>query len=172
MKKIMNEVKRVGDLETEQNISLEKKFWIIQRIGWMIMLIFVVCAVLGILGGSGVLNNQTKSDQKTGLTLKYDMFLKRDAGSELDVILPSHDSSTKIFVSKSYIDKIQIKDVDPEPDIVTSVEQGYIYSFPSSGSSLHVHFYLWPDNTTFGQVTGSVGEGNRPTITFNQWVYI
>jgi hypothetical protein len=47
-------VPRVGDLEVDQNLEFEKVFWRAQRIGWGVVALVVLAALLGVFGNGSL----------------------------------------------------------------------------------------------------------------------
>jgi hypothetical protein len=46
------ELKRVSDLEVNEELEFQRRDWMAQRVGWTVMALVVVVALLGLLGGS------------------------------------------------------------------------------------------------------------------------
>jgi hypothetical protein len=44
------ELKKVGDLEIGEDLKFEKWQWTVERIGWLVMVGFIVAAMLGAFG--------------------------------------------------------------------------------------------------------------------------
>ena len=72
-------MRRVGDLEVSQDLDHEKKFWLVQRIGWALLFLLWLAGVAGLFG-SGPLSGSTAS--APDLRLEYDRFV-RGAPAEL-----------------------------------------------------------------------------------------
>ena len=46
-----------GDLQLEQDLVLQQRTWRVQRIGWVVLALIVLCGTLGLFGGIGPLNS-------------------------------------------------------------------------------------------------------------------
>ncbi len=90
-------IERVNtSLEIEEDIDLHETGWIVQRIGWGLMLVVLVCATLGLFG-DGLLS-ETKL-AAGGTSVLYQKFLRSEADTEVEIV--SHDVSGKIRIAFS-----------------------------------------------------------------------
>src|SRR6185503_10274526 len=64
---------RIGDLELNQDLDLQRKTWTVQRIGWGGMALIVVAALAGVFG-SGPLTRTEVTDNPQTFRLLYDRF--------------------------------------------------------------------------------------------------
>lgn len=169
----MTKLNTVGTLEVGQDLAFQRRDWRMQRVGWGLLALVLVCAFLGLLGGLGPLNQQRAGSQQLGVAVQYDRFLRRDShGGELQAkLFDVTQGKATFYISSNYGDAVQITSVVPQPESVKSEGDGYLYTFQASGQEATVHFYLLPENTTIGGVTATVGPDADRTVNFKQWVY-
>jgi hypothetical protein len=43
-------LKRIGDVEINQDLDFQRRCWTVQRIGWIVMAVLVLSALLGVFG--------------------------------------------------------------------------------------------------------------------------
>ncbi len=46
----MEQIPRVGDLDIEQDLDFERRQWHVQRVGWVVFLLILLAAFVGLLG--------------------------------------------------------------------------------------------------------------------------
>jgi len=73
---------RVGSLEIVQDMTFQRRAWVVQRIAWVVMLLIVVAAVLGLFA-TGPLSGTTAKTDDGVLTIEYGRFARHDAQTDL-----------------------------------------------------------------------------------------
>ena len=66
----MGGIKKTDGLEITEDMSFQNLTWKIQRIGWVIMFILVLLALLGLFG-DGLLADTTAGSSEAGLSIEY-----------------------------------------------------------------------------------------------------
>lgn len=46
----MEPIRRVGELEIEEDLDFQRRMWRLQQIGWALLVLVVVAALLGLFG--------------------------------------------------------------------------------------------------------------------------
>src|SRR5678810_1484903 len=80
-------------------ISLHRKGWIIQRIGWCIMFAFLTAALLGLFG-EGPLSN--KKLQAGNISIEYERFCRYEHGMKIKLQSSQENISTVSIPPVSY----------------------------------------------------------------------
>lgn len=160
-------IERVNtSLEIEEDIDLHETGWIVQRIGWGLMLVVLVCATLGLFG-DGLLS-ETKL-AAGGTSVLYQKFLRSEADTEVEIV--SHDVSGKIRIafSPNFLDVYKFDRMTPEPTS-QKIENGYtILEFPANGQAHLVFFF-----TTREGIRGRIHTGisvNNTEFTLSPYIY-
>jgi len=172
------QIERVGSLEIEQNLGLQRRMWRVQRVGWGVMALLVLAAAAG-LTGSGPLSHASAGTPGGPLRLGYDRFLHAEGLTTLEVHLggsngngaKSGDGERRIWISRAYLEKVPVERSVPEPE---RVEVGpdrvtYVFAETASGSPALVTFY--GSVRTVGRVEGHIGLPEGPSLRFRQFVY-
>lgn len=69
----MANTQRVGDLELDQDIDFQRRSWAVQRVGWGVMALVALAALLGLFG-PGPINNAITGSKEAPLWLEYKRF--------------------------------------------------------------------------------------------------
>lgn len=167
----MAQTQRVGSLEIAQDLNFQRKEWRVQRIGWVVIALIALAALLG-LTGSGLLARATVGEGPLQLT--YSRFDRLEAPTTLEARIAADAVSgeqVELWIDRSYLEDFQLQTIVPEPEEVRSDGDGLIYVFgvDEPGQPVTVTFDL--RHTTFGPKSGQVGLANEPSLDFSQFVF-
>ena len=167
----MAQTQRVGSLEIGQDLDFQRKEWRIQRIGWVVIALIALAALLGVTG-SGVLARTAVSEGPLQLT--YSRFDRLEAPTTLEVHLAADAVSgeqVELWIDRAYLQDVQVEQVVPEPEAVRGDGDGLIYVFgvEEPGQPLMVTFDL--RHTTFGPKSGWIALADEPPLDFGQFVF-
>ncbi len=151
-------------LELEDDISLHKKGWIAQYIGWALFSIMLLLALLGLFG-NGPFSYVTKS-VGTG-TAKYERFLRFESESEVIFRLNDAADTTYLIIPQTYFDYIDVLRISPLP-LKSEARGGYfVYSFVTNGG---VNIYITVMAKKAGYYNGNIMAGNK-TFPISHLIY-
>jgi hypothetical protein len=164
---------RVGDLEIHQDLPHERLEWRIERIGWVAMALVLLAALGGLLG-PGPLSSATAGDTGSPLRVEYNRFARSQAPAILRVHLgpgAAHDGKARLWLSREYVENIELHHIDPEPESVEAAHDRLIYTFnlPDPSRPTAVTFHL--EANAFGRMPVSVGLDSGPQLHLRQFVY-
>src|SRR4051812_25622561 len=133
---------RVGDMEISHDLGFHQRAWTVQRVGWGILALLGVAALLGLLG-SGPLAHGAAGSRSGPLWLEYDRFAHVEADSMLQVHMdpgPGNGGAAALAVSRDYFDHVQLEEVAPPP---LRVELGphqltYVFAVADAGGPAEV----------------------------------
>jgi len=165
---------RVGDLEVGQDLRFQRREWLVQRVGWGVLVAFLLAGLLGLLGGGPLAIAETGGDGDP-MRLRYERFTRHGAPSALEVRLTSAtvgaDRRTRFWLQRDFINGLQIQRITPEPESVFVGTERLTYVFPAAALS---------DTTTilFNVVpqarwarSGRIGLPGGTEVPFGQFVY-
>ena len=163
MRKIHNE------LDVEEDMPQQRRAWKVERIGWVLMFLFVAAAVLGFTGRGGLGVGQKKEGgADAGLEVEYERFLRQEAPSEMRVTFHRQGQRHRLRLSKEFVEKVRIEQIVPQPSESEIDSSGVTYTFSSRGAGSEVFFYLQPRQT--GRLHTALSDGTS-SLAFNQFVY-
>ena len=120
-------------------ISLHRKGWIIQRIGWCLMFAFLISALLGLFG-EGPLSD--KKVQSGNISVEYERFCRYEHGMAIKLKSKQENISTVSF-PQEYLENFRVGEIVPEPEKQVA-SAGYVnYQFEGSENK-SITFYLSP----------------------------
>ncbi len=132
-------------LELDDELDLHQKGWIVQRIGWICMMLLIAAASLGAFG-SGWLSQESYSKQSQSVC--YEKFARLESPMILQFNCTAINGTTTIRVPQSYMQGFEIKQITPTPSGQKAVDGSIEYTFDSV-DRITVRFHLEP------QVVGS-----------------
>lgn len=169
----MGSIQRVGDLDIAQDLEFEHRSWKVQRFGWGLMTLIVLGAFLGLFG-NGLLNNAKAGKEGDRLWLEYDRFGRLQKAFDLKIHLGANTGDggqLRVWLSRNYLDNIEIRQITPEPEIVEAGPDGLIFVFRQSqpNQPTEVTFIVEPERP--GSLVGKVKLTEGELINFSHFVY-
>jgi hypothetical protein len=167
----MAQTQRVGSLEIRQDLDFQRKEWRVQRIGWVVMALIALAALLGVTG-SGMLARATVAEGP--LQFEYSRFDRLDAPTTLEVLIDADaiaGDNVELRVDRTYFQSAQIQRILPEPEEVRGDGDGltYVFGVAAPGQPVTITFDL--RHSTFGQKSSWIALADEPPLNFSQVVY-
>jgi len=150
-------------LELDEDIKMHLVGWKIQRIGWGLMALFFILAIVGFFG-SGFISNRTI--RNNNITVEYEHFERYEANTKIVIRFPSETLST-ISIPHTYLDKIKLQQVLPEPQEVKMENSSYTMFFNGLKEG-RITLYLLPQTTGSVQTTIHI---NQQPFSINHFIY-
>lgn len=164
-----DEVRRLDDLDIEQDMRMQRRVWVAQRAGWTVMAAVVAAALMGVFGGTGPLNRRVVTAASGRWTVRHPPLGRMTA--EVPMRVAFHGGArfnvARVWLSTSLLDGMNVTRVTPEATRRVARADGVTYEFERLGASdaAVVTFSLQP--TRWGRATGQVGtrDGERVTVS-------
>jgi hypothetical protein len=165
-----NRTSRAGsakpELQVEQDLGFQYREWITQRIGWVVIGLVVVAALLGAFGTGPV---SSSSVSGPGLQLEYERFGRVQKTTSLRFYLADTQEAATVSISRQYLQSVQVEHIAPEPQKVESDAHWLIYHFPTRRKPAEISFHLKPEK--FGSLLGEARLAEGEAISFSQFIY-
>jgi hypothetical protein len=170
----MAQKKRREGLEIDQDLEFERRSWRWQRVGWGVISLILLAALLGLFG-TGWLDRAVAGQPGSQLWLEYNRFGRLQAEtSRLQIHLgpgAGANGKVRIWFNLEYMKGVRVTNLTPEPE---SVEAGperftYVFSAPDASQPIVVIFRLEPDK--IGSLNGQVGLEGGASLSFKQFIY-
>lgn len=169
----METISRTDDLELGCDLAFERRWWRIQRIGWVILPLLILGGVLGIFG-HGPLSEATAHPSGSELQVHYDRLARRETPTLLQLRVDKAaiaSGEVRIRLNRALLDSMQLKQIIPEPLMTQPLADGarFIFRTDPTRDSAIIVFVENPTRPGFVESEVSV-EGAKP-VRFRQFVY-
>jgi hypothetical protein len=124
----MSEPKHVGDLEIDQDLAFQRRSWVVQRVGWILMLLLLACAVAGLVG-PGPLSSAEAGVRGSPLWIEYNRFERYESPTTLRVHIGpgvGADGRVRVGLNREFVDGVDFVRVVPEPEAVEAGPGGLV----------------------------------------------
>lgn len=115
-------------LQVKDHRGWQERFWTAQRIGWALMALIVLAALLGATGKGGWWANARV--QLPGATIEYPRISRWQSNEQFTVRLaPATSGLVELELSSPFIERFMIEAIEPEPLTVRATGGGHRYTF-------------------------------------------
>ncbi len=168
----MANLQRVGDLDISQDLDFQRRMWAVERVGWGVMALTALAALLGLFG-PGLFNNATVGSKEAPLWVEYKRFGRFQAPTTLRIHLRpdvGRDGKVRVSLNLDYLNGVQIQQVTPQPQIVEagSKQLTYVFQVTEPNQPMAVTFHL--QTQQIGLLSGQVGL-SKHELRFSQFIY-
>ncbi len=167
----MTEPRRVGAIEVHEDPEFERREWRVQRIGWVLLLLFVVAAAAGLFG-RGPASLARAGEQGGPFEMSYGRFTRYEAPVNLDLKLrPEPGQDPQLWLSSEYLKGLRIERVTPEPARTQLQADGVLYTFEAGDAQQPVEITVHAMADRIGLRSGRAGTAPDHAFDFWQFVY-
>lgn len=163
----------VGDMQIEQDMEFERRDWVMQRVGWIVMLLMVVAALLGFLG-QGPLTRLTAGGRGGPLAVEYYRFDRVQSPADLKVsLMPGSDAEgeVRVWIERQYMESISVEQITPEPAETEVWPDRLVFTFKRGDADGEAAIIFRFRHEEFGSHDARVGIVGGPEVSFSQFVY-
>ncbi len=171
----MNNTPRTGieGLETAEALQFQQASWRIEQIAFVLMLVLLALALLGILGGHGPLSHVSAGAGGDALQIGYQRFTHVLEPTTLNVTVNPAPLTDRIQLtfSAAFLDGIDIEGIQPEPErsYTRGDEISYVFRLAAPAETARIAFTLQPN--IFGLIEGKISLEGGPSVSIQQAVY-
>lgn len=125
--------KHTPHIELEEDLEYQRREWRVERMGWVVMGLIVLLALLGALGSSGPLSTATTTGNDGAMSLKHNRFVHWQAPTRLEFELASAASQGQetagVWLSRQFVEAVEITGIEPEPEQTSTGPDRFTYTF-------------------------------------------
>ena len=121
------------ELELEEDLKWTERSWVIQRVGWVLLLLFVTSAALGVFG-TGIASKVHK--QSGEYSVEYERFGRFQMPQEIKIMAPSRKGKVVITVPQTFTENYEIPSSIPQPQQQSFNNSLLTLEYPSNGPVL------------------------------------
>lgn len=154
-------------------MKFHRRYWLVQRAGWALIGLVLLAALLGLFG-PGLPGRAHAMDQNSRLRIEYGRFEREQAETTLRVQLgagAAQNGEARLWLSREYMDGIEIQSVAPEPERVEAAGDRltYVFNVSDAAQETPVTFHFEPER--IGRLRGRAGLADGTSVEFSQFVY-
>lgn len=154
-------------LTIDEDIQFQKLSWKVERIGWVLFLVFLGVSFLGFTG-FGPLNEA--SAKQGNLAVNFKPFSRQLTPTQLEIHSTQKSQNEKhIWIDRSFLDNYQIQQTIPEPERIVVNKDKLEYVFVAPDDTFKVIFDLQPNGP--GIRSGRIGQETGEVVTIRQLIY-
>lgn len=151
-------------LQLEDEIDLHEKGWVAQRIGWLLMLIMLVAASLGLFG-TGWLSYATQMAGNSHVS--YERFGRFELPMQITIRSQADEGRLTVSIPQSYLQCFKVSQITPEPSDRKTENGSTVYTFEGD-DEITAQFHLEPE--TVGTVRTGI-HVNGSLFTLSHFIY-
>ena len=153
-------------LQLDEDIDLHVTGWLVQRVGWCVMFVFLVLAALGFFG-DGWLSD--KSVAVNGTTISYEHFLRRENDTVMEIIAEAVDGNIQLSIGPDFTRTYEIESIFPEPAEQIMRNNDTVFIFPATGRG-QITLFLKVRKQMVGSARTSL-RVNQSDFTLSHYVF-
>lgn len=143
---------RPDGLQLEEPRAFQKRFWIAERVAWIIFALIIVLALLGFTGAGGPFSRA--SVEVAGASLDYPRVSRWQTSDELRVTLPPGTEERRVSFAQAFYDSFQIEGIEPPPESQKSTAEGVEMTFAADADAdASIVIYVRPLHPGFPSFT-------------------
>lgn len=161
----VSDIEKVNtDLEIEEHIDLHRKGWIIQRIGWIFIFLFVALAAFGLFG-DGIASKTKLSGELS--KINFDRYFRHEATMALKIKIDNSNGRSIVSFNNEYLKNFKLESILPEPE-GNFTKNGEVHYYFAGDGDQEIVFYLIPQQ--IGSVKGAI-RVNTTRYNIHQFIY-
>lgn len=156
------------------NLTFQRRTWTVQRVGWTIMVLTIIAALLGVFG-KGPLSHGHLGNGASPLRADYDRILRLNAPTQLTVYVGGDairaDSTIELWIERAWLSRMEINGITPEPDKTRVLADRLVYTFRAQPGSTPARITFEMDDRALWRFGGAFGLTNGQSYSFSQFAY-
>lgn len=160
-------------LEVDDDMEFQRHDWTFERVGWMLMLLVIAAAGVGLLG-HGPLSATERFSADRSLRVVYGRFERHGSLATLAIHARRHapaDSGVMLWIGREFLDGIQLHWMTPQPASERSVSDRVMYEFALAAGADTAHVTIRYTPQAIGTRSLQVGETGAAALSLTQFVY-
>lgn len=165
--------KHPSQLESSEDMTFQRRTWLVERVGWVVLAAILFSGLLGFFGGGGVVASAQVATEDGSLSMHYDRFSRFQSPAQMRVVALADDnaSTLRVWIGREYVEAVTLSSITPQPSRVEAAADRFIFEFalaePAQSST--IMFNTKP--TKRWRVRGRLGIDGGGTLAFSQFIY-
>ena len=142
---------REQTLEVADDRAWQERFWTVQRVGWLVMALFILAALFGATGKGGPLASASAATPDG--TLEYPRITRWQSAEDVIVRLPdSAAGDIELLVSPEFAEVYSVDSIVPQPSQSEATSEGHLFTFAATGKGpKEIILHVTAGKPAFGQ---------------------
>jgi hypothetical protein len=163
-------IHRIGDIDLDQDLELQEREWTLQRVGWVVMVLVIVAALLGAFG-TGPLSSASSGGSAEGFTVDYQRVVRHQGESRVTIHVNGDQVSegqVEVWLGSDYVNAVRVTQISPEPEEVRLADERVVYVFnvDDPAELVTVNIDLVPQE--MGWIPVDIGIVDGEDVSFHQ----
>jgi hypothetical protein len=163
-----------SELEISEDMNYQRRTWIVERAGWIVLGATLLAALLGLFGGGGFVASAEVATDSGALSMHYDRFWRVESPTHLRVVVrpaAENDSAVRIWIARDYLEALSLTATTPQPDRVATAADRYVFEFPLADPGEAATIVLDVEPREPGRLRGEIGVEGGDSLSFSQFIY-
>ncbi len=162
---------RTGDIDLDQDLKLQEWEWKWQRVGWVVLTLLIVAAMLGAFG-TGPLSSASAGGDAAGFSVDYQRVVRHQGESRLTIHVNGDQVSggqVGLWLGADYMNTIRVTQISPEPEEVRATDGRLVHVFnvEEPAALITINIDLVPQE--MGRLTVDMGIMDGGDVSFRQF---
>lgn len=153
-------------LQLDQDPAFQRANWRFERIGWGVMAVLMLAALVGVFGKGPLSDATARADNAT---LRYQRFSHWESPDRLAFNVRAPGEQTVLRLSRAYIERVWVEDITPAPAGTRTLPDWIEFRFHTGGGESTITFHIQPQ--AFGLQRARYAVGDGAPVAFWQFVY-
>ena len=165
----MSDKKEPTDVQSSENMRLQRKFWRIEKVIIGILLLFLLWAALG-GHGNGPLSKAVAGEKGSDFWIEYQHMMHYTRPEQMKVYMssPENKDTLSLWMDKTYLENIRIETIDPMPVSTKLKEDKTVFQFLAQPGQKSLMVNIFQKGNKFWKHKGVVGlEGGKSHAVWN-----
>ncbi len=162
---------RSRDYPVKENMRFQLFAWKMQKVGFLLLFLFIFAACLGLFS-QGILSNASTASPGGNMVLEYDRFARNTTDTNFIVrVRVGKENTLDVRLSGDILDNYDIEYLQPLPDasFISNKALNIRQSITQKDSWYSIYLTLKPNK--MGYFTNVITLSDNEKITFSQLVY-
>ncbi|MHB1424548.1 MAG: hypothetical protein ACYC3I_15365 [Gemmataceae bacterium] len=161
------------NIEAGCDLAFERRWWRIQRIWWVILILLLTGGIAGVFG-HGPLSKTTVHPPGSQLQVRYDRLARRGTPAFLELRLDTAalaSGKVRIRLNRALFDQMQSQQIVPAPQLAEPLADGARFVFQTDPRCDSAVIYFTENPTKPGIIDAEVAVEGAEPVRFRQFVY-
>lgn len=160
---------RYPGLQLDEDMPLQRREWLVQRIAWAVLSALLLAIVLGLFG-SGPLSHSVARTADGSVEAEYERFMRNRSPETMRLTVHPDSGAVMLLFDAEYLRRIEIKRIVPEPDqILFGMDAAALVFTADAPGPMRIAIHFQPEKV--GMLKGWVMQDGRPRLELGQFVF-